>query len=158
MTLKFPVGEMDARSEHPMRARDDKIAYTIPISNRAFSLRTFRTSADRFSRDRQFSRALLACIDQALFEDDSSAIAALTELDHDQRFRRISEALRGEHEACLEVAKALDALAFSAHARAVRALSTKPVGPVWITGADPAEEILDRLQNGPRKPLQKQRQ
>jgi hypothetical protein len=156
--LKFPVSELETSRPRPPRKRDALETCIIPIHPCVHSLRKFSTTEKRFVHIKKFSAALLACIDQALFANDISAIAALTELDHDERFRRIPEALLGEHEACVEVAKALDELACSAHARAVRALSAKPVGPTWITGGDPAEEILDRLQNGPRKPLRKQRQ
>jgi hypothetical protein len=157
MMLKFPVSETDAGNPRPRRCREEINACTIPISDCVRSLRNFPTSVERYECYDAFQPALLACIDQAL-SNDTSAIAALTELDHDERFRSIPDALRGEHDACVEVAKALDALAYSAHARAVRALSTKPVGPVWITPGDPAEEILDRLLNPSRKKIRKKGQ
>lgn len=158
MMLRFPVRETEAEKPRPRRRRDVDCASTIPIHRTVRSLRNFPTPEERYIHCDEFSAALLACIDQALFANDISAIAALTELDHDERFRRIPEALRGEHEACSDVAKALDELACSAHARAVRALSTNPIGPLWITGGDPAEEILDRLQNPSRKKLRKKGQ
>ncbi len=153
--LKFPV-HMESGMPRPQRRSDALDAYTIPIAPCVHALRDFATTEKRYTQYEEFSAALLACIDQALFACDISAITALVHLNKDQRFGNIPDALRGDHEACVEVAKALEDLACSAHARAVRALSTKPVGPEWITGGDPAEEILHRLQKASRKSRRRQ--
>jgi hypothetical protein len=157
MMLKFPVSETDAGTPRPRRHRDKISACTIPISDCVRSIRNFPTHEDRFLRNEEFSAALLACIDQALFENDTSAIVALTDLDHDERFRRIPDALRGEPEACNEVALALDALACGTHAQAIRAFSGHPVESIWITPGDSTEKILERLRTRTSQAHRKQR-